>query len=95
MHTNTNIDFPGAWLDNEKPYLFVIKGASKQGQAYPSKYRFFLPICVCAYLSEDQSEFEIDGVRPLCGYFRLVLPVQHTFKVLSEVIGFRIELHLG
>lgn len=43
MHTNTNIDFPGARLDKKEPYLFVIKGASKQGQACPSKYHFFCP----------------------------------------------------
>lgn len=43
MHTNTNIDFPGAQLDKKEPCLFVIKGASKQGQACPSKYHIFCP----------------------------------------------------
>lgn len=71
------------------------QGSLQTRPSLSEQISLFLPVCVCACLSEDQSEFEIVGVRPLWGYFRLVLPVRHTFKVLSEVIGFRIELHLG
>lgn len=54
MHTNTNIDSPGARLDKKEPNLFVIKGASKQGRACPSKCHVFCPF-VCVHVSERAS----------------------------------------
>lgn len=87
--------FPRRSARQERAMPVCYQGSLQTRPSLSEQISHFLPVCVCACLSEDQSEFEIVGVRPLCGYFRLVLPVRHTFKVLSEVIGFRTELHLG